>query len=117
MPNIPYFFGNVDATYYFHDLWGKGNTLSLGYTFNFMYQVYQNWPSLGNKDTKDQIPTQLWNDFNVTYAIQNGRYNISFEAMDVNDESLYDVFYNQKPGRRFSLKFRYFITGKKRGNY
>lgn len=114
MPNIPYFFGNADATYYFHDLWGKGNTLSLGYTFNFMYQVYQNWPSLGDKSTKDQIPTQLWNDFNVTYAIQNGRYNISFEAMDINNELLYDVFYNQKPGRRFFVKFRYFLTSKKR---
>ncbi|MDR2691642.1 MAG: TonB-dependent receptor plug domain-containing protein [Dysgonamonadaceae bacterium] len=116
MPNIPYFFGNADATYYFHDLWGKGNTLSLGYTFNFMYQVYLNWPSLGSKDSKDQIPTQLWNDFNVTYAIQNGRYNISFEAMDVNNELLYDVFYNQKPGRRFFLKFRYFITTNKKTN-
>ncbi|MDR1091520.1 MAG: TonB-dependent receptor [Prevotella sp.] len=117
MPNIPYFFGNADATYYFHNLWGKGNTLSLSYTFNFMYQIYVNWPSLGNKDTKDQIPTQLWNDFNVTYAILNGIYNISFEVMDINNELLYDIFYNQKPGRRFSVKFRYFITSKKKNYY
>ncbi len=114
IPNIPYFFGNADATYYFHDLWGKGNTLSIGYTFNFLNQFYLNWPSLGASDSKDDIPTQMWNDINVTYAFQNGKYNISFEANNINNELLFDNFYNQKPGRRFALKFRYFITSRQK---
>ncbi len=115
MPNIPYSFGNADATYYLHDLWGKGNTLSIGYTFNFLNQFYLNWPSLGDSDSKDgHIPTQMWNDINITYAFQNGKYNVSFEAIDINNELLFDNFYNQKPGRRFAIKFRYFITSRQK---
>lgn len=113
MPNIPYFFGNADATYYFHDLWKKGNTLSIGYTFNYVGEFYQQFESLGYAGSKNKLPEQMWNDASVTYSLQNGRYNFTFEAKNINNALLFDNFSLQKPGRSFFVKFRYFFNRRK----
>lgn len=113
MPNIPYFFGNVDASYYIHDLFGKGNVLNLNYTFNYVHSFFLNAPNLGYIDSKDVIPKQLYSDFSATYILKNGRYNISLEARNIENAFLYDNFSLQKPGRNFALKLRYYMM--KRG--
>ncbi|SEK18519.1 TonB-dependent receptor [Parapedobacter koreensis] len=109
MRNVPYFFGNADAAYYVHDLWGMGNVLSLGYTFNFVGEFFLDWESLGNQNTKATLPQQLYHDFNMSYMMGNGRYNVAFEARNFTNSMLYDNFSLQKPGRSFSLKLRYFL--------
>ncbi|SKB29724.1 Outer membrane cobalamin receptor protein [Parapedobacter luteus] len=109
MRNVPYFFGNADAAYYIHDLWGAGNVLSLGYTFNFVGEFFLDWESLGNQNTKATLPRQVYHDFSMSYMLKNGRYNIAFEARNFTDAMLYDNFSLQKPGRSFSLKLRYFL--------
>ncbi|MDR2121487.1 MAG: TonB-dependent receptor plug domain-containing protein [Flavobacteriaceae bacterium] len=109
MKNVPYFFGNAEAAYYMHDLWGKSNVLSLGYNFNFMHQFYLQWPSLGSKETKSVIPHQLSHDISLTYSLKNGRYNVSVEARNLTNTLLYDNYGLQKPGRSFSIKLRYFF--------
>ncbi len=114
MPNIPYFFGNADVTYYFHDLGKKGNTLLLGYTFNYVGKFYQQFENLGDRNTKNLLPAQMWNDFLVTYSMNNGKYNITLEAKNINNELLFDNFSLQKPGRSFYVKFRYFISKRKK---
>ncbi|PZP51528.1 MAG: energy transducer TonB [Pseudopedobacter saltans] len=112
MPNIPFFFGNGDAAYYIHNFLGKGNTLNLGYTFNFIGMFYLNFESLGDKSTKYNLPSQLSHDFTASYTLKHGRYNIGFEALDFTDARLFDNWSLQKPGRRFSIKFRYFFRQK-----
>lgn len=109
MRNVPYFFGNADAAFYVHDLWGKGNVLSLGYTFNFVGKFFLDWESLGNQNTKATLPQQVYHDFNLSYTLQDGRYNVAFEARNITDAMLYDNFSLQKPGRSFALKLRYFL--------
>lgn len=110
VPNVPYFFGNADATYYVHHLWGEGNVLALGYTFNFVEQYYLKSESLGLTRSKDILPRQLYSDLNITYSLKNGRYNIALEAHNLENAFLYDNFSLQKPGRSFSIKFRYFFN-------
>ncbi|KAA6330990.1 TonB-dependent receptor SusC [termite gut metagenome] len=112
IPNIPYLFGNGDVNLFFAGVGGKNNSLSLGYNLLFVYEYYLRWPSQGTSTSKYIIPTQLSQDVNITYAIQNGRYNISAECRNITDTNLYDNFSMQKPGRNFSLKFRYFIDTK-----
>lgn len=109
MPNLPYFFGNVDVAYYVHNLFGKGNVLNLGYTLNFMEQMYLYAPNMGYIDSKSIIPRQLYSDFSATYIMKQGKYNLTFEARNMEDALLYDNFSLQKPGRNFSVKFRYFF--------
>ncbi|WP_051293343.1 TonB-dependent receptor [Olivibacter sitiensis] len=110
MPNLPYFFYTVDASYYFHDLFEKGNTLNLNYAFNFVEEMYLNSYSLGSADTRASIPKQRYSDFTATYIMQNGKYNISLEARNLENAFLYDNFSLQKPGRRFAIALRYFFV-------
>ena len=109
MPNLPYFFWNADASYYFHDFLGKGNTLNLNYTLNFVDKIYRNAEAFGDKATKPYIPKQLYSDFSATYILDNGKYNISVESRNMENAMLYDNFSLQKPGRSFAVKLRYFF--------
>lgn len=106
IPNVPYFFGNADANYNFFNLIRKGNTLSIGYNLHYIHQFYKEWDNEGGSIT---IPDQLSHDVNLTYALKDGRYNIAFEIRNFTDELLYDNYYLQKPGRSFTVKFRYFL--------
>ncbi|MDR2681403.1 MAG: carboxypeptidase-like regulatory domain-containing protein [Tannerella sp.] len=112
IPNMPYLFGNGDINLFFPGVGGRDNNLSIGYNLLFVYEYYLRWPSQGTSGSKYTIPTQLSQDINITYAIKKGRYNISAECRNITDANLYDNFSLQKPGRSFSVKFRYFISSK-----
>lgn len=109
MPNLPYFFWNADASYYFHNFLAKGNTLNLNYTLNFVDKIYRNAEAYGEKSTKDYIPKQMYSDFSATYILQDGKYNISVESRNMENALRYDNFSLQKPGRSFAVKLRYFF--------
>lgn len=113
MPNIPYFFGNADASFSLPNVGGKGNNLSIGYNLQYLYKFWLYWPSLGSRsadDGKYNVPSQLSHDINVVYSLKNGRYNIGIEGRNIGNALLYDNFSLQKPGRGFYLNLRYFIT-------
>lgn len=112
MPNIPYFFGNADASVSLKDFGRKGNTLNIGANLLFVNDFWLYWPSLGeqNNDSKKGIPLQLSPDLNVVYSFNGGRYNIGLEAKNITDALLYDNFSLQKPSRGFYLNLRYFIN-------
>lgn len=104
VPNMPYAFSNADAGYTFRNVFGKGNRLSIGWDLRHVHRFYRTWASYG---AKLYIPTQTSMDANVTYSFGLGRYNISFEANNFTNALLYDNYSLQKPGRNFSVKFRY----------
>lgn len=113
MPNLPYFFGNLDAAYYIHDVFGKGNVVNFSYTLNFVEEMFLHAPNMGYLDSKNIIPRQLYSDFSASYILKNGRYNFTFEARNIENAFLYDRFSLQKPGRNFAVKLRYYLI--KRG--
>lgn len=109
IPNMPFLFGNGDASVFFRNLGGKtGNMLSLGYNLLYVHAYYLYWPSLGSD--KLDIPRQLSHDANIVYTMADGKYNISLECKNLLDSKLYDNFSLQKPSRAFYLKVRYFIS-------
>lgn len=110
IPNIPYMFGNVDATVFFNDVFRQGNNLSVGYNLLYVHTYYLSWPSMGTKDGKLEIPVQYNHDLNLVYTMADGKYNIALECKNVLDNKLYDNFSLQKPSRAFYIKFRYFFT-------
>lgn len=107
IPNVPYFFGNVDAAYYINNIVHKGNNLSIGYTFNFIEKFYLNWESLGTKKSKYTLPGQLSHDIIINYTFNKGAFNVSFELKNLTNEFLYDNYSLQKPGRAYYIKLRY----------
>ncbi len=108
IPNMPYLFGNADASLFFKNVFKKGNNLTLGYNFLYVHAYYLSWP--GQAEEKLEIPRQFCQDVNLVYSLANGRYNVSVECKNLVDNRLYDNFTLQKPGRAFYAKLRYFIS-------
>jgi hypothetical protein len=110
LPNIPYLFMNGHADYQFCNLFAKGNTLSLAYDLQYVHDYYLSFTGLGTKATKKVIPEQLSHNVSVGYSLCDGRYSVMLECTDITNAKLYDNYRLQKPGRSFSLKFRYYIS-------
>ena len=105
MPNLPYQFANSDVTFYWRNLWKKGNTLSVTYDNLYMHSFPLYSEAVGS-ESEFVVPTQFSHNLTLSYGIQNGRYNISFECRNLTNEKLYDNFSLQKAGRAFYGKVR-----------
>lgn len=108
MPNLPYQFANSDVTFYWHNLWKKGNTLSVTYDNLYMHSFPLYSEAVGS-ESEFVVPTQFSHNLTLSYGIQNGRYNISFECRNLTNEKLYDNFSLQKAGRAFYGKVRVYF--------
>lgn len=104
VPNLPYAFGNADASYSFRNVLGHGNRLTLGYALKYVHRFYRTWRGNG---AKLFIPDQLSHDLNLTYSLLDGKLNLTLEANNIANALLYDNYSLQKPGRNFSVKVRY----------
>ena len=108
MPNLPYQFANSDVTFYWRNLWKKGNTLSVTYDNLYMHSFPLYSEAVGS-ESEFVVPTQFSHNLTLSYGIQNGRYNISFECRNLTNEKLYDNFSLQKAGRAFYGKVRFYF--------
>ena len=108
MPNLPYQFANSDVTFYWRNLWKKGNTLSVTYDNLYMHSFPLYSEAVGS-ESEFVVPTQFAHNLTLSYGIQNGRYNISFECRNLTNEKLYDNFSLQKAGRAFYGKVRVYF--------
>ena len=70
----------------------------------YVHRFFRSWASEG---AKLYVPEQWSQDANLMYAIQDGRYTVSLEVNNFTNAMLYDNYSLQKPGRSFSIKFRY----------
>jgi len=109
IPNQPWLFGNADFTIGKNDVLGKNTRLQFNWFTQYINWFYLTWESKGNPNGKSDIPTQFVQNAALSYSVQNGKYNISAECRNLTDQLTYDNFKLQKPGRSFSVKFRYFI--------
>lgn len=98
MPNLPYRFANSDISFFWRNLWKKGNTLTVTYDNMYVHGFPLYSEALGAVETKDIVPTQFSHNLGITYSLKNGRYNVSFECKNFTDEKLYDNFSLQKAG-------------------
>jgi outer membrane receptor protein involved in Fe transport len=110
VPNLPYLFGNADASFSLPDVGGRGNILSFAYNALYVHTFPLRWGVNGFPETKDVVPTQFAHDLSATYALRGGRYNLSLECRNLTDARLYDNFSLQKPGRSFAVKLRYYFS-------
>lgn len=109
VPNRPWLFGSAEASYTFRNLLQKDSKLRLGCTLQWVHWYFLTWEAYGNRDTKARIPSQHICNANVTYSWMHDRYNIALECDNFLDETAYDNYKLQKPGRAFFAKFRVFI--------
>lgn len=110
VPNRPWFFGNLDASYTFRDLIKKTDRLRIGAEYQYIHWYYLNWEAFGAASSKARIPTQNITNVSLSYSWYNDRYNVSLECSNLFDRLAYDNYMLQKPGRSFGAKFRIFIN-------
>lgn len=107
LPNEPYLFGNLTLSY--NQKLPRNQTLTFTTISRYVYEFYLVWPSLASEESKSIIPSQLTHNIDITYTMKDGRYNLSLLCTNVFDAKVYDNLNQQKPGRAFSIKARYFI--------
>ncbi|MBD2702467.1 TonB-dependent receptor [Spirosoma sp. BT702] len=110
LPNLPYLFGNANVGL---NLPTQPNrVLTLAYNMNYVEKYYLVFAELGESAFNQRyiIPTQVAHNLSAAYSLANGKYNLALECRNFTDNLLYDSYRLQKPGRSFSVKFRYFIS-------
>lgn len=105
MPNVPYLFANGDVAFYQHNVGAKGNTLTFTYD-NFFVKKFPLYSEALGSSGKSYVPTQFSHNVSLSYSLNEGKYNLSLECLNLTDAKLYDNFSLQKAGRAFYAKVR-----------
>lgn len=110
VPNRPWLFGNLDASYALRNLILKTDRLRIGAEYQYIHWYYLNWEAFGAASSKARIPTQNITNVSLSYSWHDDRYNVSLECSNLFDRLAYDNYMLQKPGRSFGAKFRILIN-------
>ena len=106
VPNRPWLFASAEAHYTQNDVFQKDDRLLIGADYQWVHWFFLSWEAFGSKDTKARIPEKSIVGANVTYSWQKNRYSLSFDCQNLFDQTVYDNYKLQKPGRSLFLKFR-----------
>lgn len=109
VPNKPWLFANAEISYIIRDLSRLHDRLQIGASHEWINWYYLNWEAYGATSSKARIPTQNITSLSLTYSWMTDRYNISLECDNLFDNTAYDNYMLQKPGRALYLKFRIFL--------
>ncbi len=109
MPNLPYMFADSDINFYWHGLGGRHNVLTVTYDNQYTHSFCYYASNIGSNNDDYMVPDQFSHNLAFSYAIDNGRYNLSFECRNLTNARLYDNFSLQKPGRAFYGKVRIYF--------
>ena len=71
MPNLPYQFANSDVTFYWRNLWKKGNTLSVTYDNLYMHSFPLYSEAVGS-ESEFVVPTQFSHNLTLSYVYRTG---------------------------------------------
>ena len=106
VPNRPWLFASAEARYAFKNLLFKNDRLLLGVDFQWVHWFFLSWEAYGAKDTKARIPEKSILGANVTYSWHKERYSVSLDCQNLLNQTIYDNYKLQKPGRSLFVKFR-----------
>lgn len=109
MPNLPYMFADSDINFYWHGLGRKKNVLSVTYDNQYTHSFCYYTANIGSNKDDYIVPNQFAHNLTISYGINNGRYNLSFECRNFTNARLYDNFSLQKAGRAFYGKIRVYF--------
>lgn len=110
IPNIPYLFGNLALGAEFFSVLRDHDRISGQLNSRFVEEYFLKWPTQGDPERKYVIPRQISHNAELTYSLDEGKYNVAFEVRNLADAKLYDHFRLQKPGRSYNIKLRCYIS-------
>ena len=106
VPNRPWTFGHLEAGYIFHGFPASGCRLRIKAGYDYVHWFFLTWEAYGYKESKARIPTQNIVNADISCSWHEDRYSIALECTNIFDETAYDSYRLQKPGRAFTLTFR-----------
>lgn len=109
VPNRPWLFSNIEARYAFPRLLRQDDRLTVGIDHQWVHWFFLSWEGYGALDTKARIPEKSIMGAQATYSWADGRYNVSIDCQNLLDQTVYDNYKLQKPGRTLFAKFRVFL--------
>jgi len=110
LKNEPYLMLNSAARYTFHDAFIEDAKINIYFSGGYTHEFYLLWPSLGDPDTKDVVPSQLKFDAGVSYRFPDNHLTLAFDCSNIFNEQVYDNYLLQKPGRSLLFKIAYHIS-------
>jgi outer membrane receptor protein involved in Fe transport len=110
LPNVPIFYANANLGLTFRKIRTSDDNLSINLLASYIDEYYLVSTQNGTPDSRRTIPEQFTQSIYTAYAFGKGKYNLGLECNNIADTKVYDYFKVQKPGRSFTIKFRYFIN-------
>lgn len=110
IPNKPWLFSNFEVNFSKNNLFMNRSKFMAGYNYEYVHWFYLTWEGYGNLSSKSKIPEQNLHNVYISQSFRNERYNVTLQCNNVFDNTLYDNYLLQKPGRSFFCKFRIFIN-------
>ncbi|SHJ49086.1 Outer membrane receptor proteins, mostly Fe transport [Reichenbachiella agariperforans] len=107
--NDPYLMANAGLEYNVMNLIQKNSRFFAYLQSSYVHEFFLNWPSLGSRNNKSIIPSQLVCDAGVGYTFPSEKVTLALDVSNLFNEQVYDNFLLQKPGRAFFLKINYQI--------
>lgn len=120
--NMPFYYGNLSATYNFKELLNLSTDLSFFWDYSYVHQYYLDYIEkqfepdgfLGlfgtsKINTSRVIPTQHTHNLGFIYVRDFSKQSVSLSAELKNafNENIYNEFKMQSPGRHFRVKITY----------
>ena len=113
VPNRPWLFASAEVRYDASKLAARllplTSHLYLAADYQWVHWYFLSWEAYGNKDTKARIPEKSIVGANITYTWHRDRYSLSLDCQNLFDQTVYDNYKLQKPGRTLFAKFRLFL--------
>jgi vitamin B12 transporter len=105
IPNRPWLFGALGGSLRRGGVLRAGDELSLFATSRYVHAFFRGWESLGRRDAKQIVPSQLVHGAGVTYATRGTRpITATVELQNLTDARAYDSYGVQRPGRALYVK-------------
>jgi TonB family protein len=106
IPNRPYLFANGSARLQFRGVVAPHDETALTWTSRYVHEYFRGWESIGLREFKQTIDSQLVHTIGLGYLVRNEHTTVSttLEVQNVTDEAVFDFIGVQRPGRAFYAK-------------
>ncbi|WP_224244033.1 TonB-dependent siderophore myxochelin receptor MxcH [Hyalangium gracile] len=106
LPNRPYLLANGSARLQLGNLLRSNDELSLTWHTRYVHSFFRAWEKLGQKDSKQSIPSQLLHSAALTYVVRTADTTLSWtvDVQNLTDSAAFDFFGVQRPGRSVFAK-------------
>jgi TonB family protein len=106
IPNRPWLFANYSARFQPRDVLTPRDEVSLSWNTRYVHDYFRGWESIGLRDFKQTIPSQFVHGASVGYLVQSARTRLTtaLDVQNITNETVYDFYGVQRPGRAFYAK-------------